>query len=125
MANRNQLRDRKVYSTELKLHIVKQIERGELGVTDVCRAYGVKSRDTVYKWIYKYSRSLEKGTLFVVEKDSLSKKLAELERRNKELEAALGRKQMESDFYRTMIELAEERHGISIKKKSGEEPSSD
>ena len=74
--------------------------------------YGIHSRETVYRWIYKYSRSLEKGTVLIVEKDSMSKKMSDLERRNKELEAALGRKQMELDFYKTMIELAEERQPL-------------
>ena len=123
MRKKVEIKDRRIYSKELRLHVVKQIESGKLTVTGACRVYGIHSRETVYRWIYKYSRSLEKGTVLIVEKDSMSKKMSDLERRNKELEAALGRKQMELDFYKTMIELAEERHGIEIKKKSGEEAS--
>ena len=125
MSKKVEIRDRREYSEDIRLHIVRQIESGELTVMGACRAYGIRSRETVYRWIYKYSRSLKKGTLFIVEKDSMTKKMSDLERRNKELEAALGRKQMELDFYKTMIELAEKRHGIEIKKKSGEAASSD
>lgn len=41
-----------------------------------------------------------------------------MEKRIKELEAALGRKQIQLDFTNKMIELAEEEYGIDIKKNS-------
>lgn len=125
MSKKESLRDRKIYSESLRRHIVGEIEKGNLTVSSACKVYDIGSRQTVYEWIYRYSKKLEKGTLLVMEEDSLSKKIKDLERKTKELEAALGRKQMEVDIYRTLIEIAEEDHGIKIKKKDGDDASND
>ena len=45
---------KRIFSLELKLELIKKIERGELRVCDVCKTYGVSST-AVYKWFRKYS----------------------------------------------------------------------
>jgi transposase-like protein len=118
---KTELQQHRIYSIELKKAVVSQIESGELSVIQACRVYGVKGKQTIYNWIYKYSRTLKKTTRIVVEKDSVDKRLKELEDRNRLLEAALGRKQMELDLYLHIVQLASEEYGVDLKKSFGEE----
>lgn len=120
---KKQIKQVRRYSTDLKKHIVSQIESGELSVSQAQRELGMKGCQSIYNWLYKYSRSLEKGTVIVVEKQSEEYKRTELIKANKELEAALGRKQMEIDALKKLIELASEEFGVDLKKSFGDKSS--
>jgi transposase-like protein len=109
------LRKRRQYSDEFKKQIVGDYESGEFSVRQLERLHGV-SDQSIYNWIYKFSTFNEKGFRVVEMKDSSSKKLQELEAKNKELEAALGRKQIQLDYLEKMIELAKSELDIDIKK---------
>jgi hypothetical protein len=61
----------------------------------------------------------------VVEDKSEAYRSQELERRIKDLEAALGRKQMEVDLLSKIIDLANEEFKTDLKKNLSKEPSSD
>ncbi len=58
----------------------------------------------------------------VVEEKSEAYRSKELEKRLKEAEAALGRKQMEIDFLNKLIEFADEEYKIDIKKNLSKGP---
>jgi Spy/CpxP family protein refolding chaperone len=60
----------------------------------------------------------------VVEPKSDTAKIKALEERIKELERTLGQKQLMIDFKDKMIELAEQRYNVDIKKKLGSKVSS-
>ncbi len=117
------IRQQRRYSESLKKTVVEKFEAGEWTVIEVCRIYDIKSKQTVYNWIYKYSRTLKKPTRFVMEKDSVDKKLKDLESRNNALEAALGRKQLELDLYKHIIDLASEAYDEDLKKSFGDQAS--
>lgn len=122
---KTELQQHRIYSTELKKTVVSQIESGELTVIQACRVYDVKGKQTIYNWIYKYSRTLKKTTRMVVEKDSVDKRIKELEERNRLLEAALGRKQLELELYSNIVQLASEEYGVDLKKSFGDTVSKD
>jgi len=124
MSRKKEIRQTRIYSLSLKKTVVKQVERGELTVLQACRTYDIKAKQTVYNWIYKFSRTLEKPIRVVVEKDSVDKRLQDSEKRIKELEAIVGRKQIEIDLYKHMVDLAKEEYGIDLKKNSGGRASS-
>lgn len=88
---------------------------GQLSVTNASREYDVRV-PTIYTWLNKYSRNLKKGTRLVMEKDSVEKTILDLRNRILELEAALGRKSLESDLYKTMVELASKEYKTDLKK---------
>jgi len=119
MSRKKEIRQTRIYSLSLKKTVVKQVERGELTVLQACRTYDIKAKQTVYNWIYKFSRTLEKPIRVVVEKDSVDKRLQDSEKRIKELEASVGRKQIEIDLYKHMVDLAKEEYGIDLKKNFG------
>lgn len=108
---------RRVFDLDLKLDLVRQIERGELTQGEVSRLYSV-SVQAVRKWLFKYSDLYKNQTRVVVEKRSVSKKNQELRDRVKELEQSLGQKQMRVDYLEKLLEVASERLGEDIEKKT-------
>lgn len=109
------LRKSRQYSVEFKKQIVAEFESGEFSVRQLSKLHGI-ANPVIYRWIYKFSTFNEKGYRIVEMKDSSSKKMQELEAKNKELEAALGRKQIQLDYLEKMIELAKSELDIDIKK---------
>jgi transposase-like protein len=109
------LKKHRHYSVEFKKQIVADFESGEYSVPQLEKLHGVPNK-SIYNWIYKFSTFNEKGFRVVEMKDSSSKKMQELGARNKELEAALGRKQIQLDYLEKMIELAKTELDIDIKK---------
>ncbi len=109
------LKKHRRYSVEFKKQIVADFESGDFSVPQLEKLHGVSNK-SIYDWIYKFSTFNEKGYRVVEMKDSSSNKMQELEARNKELEAALGRKQIQLDYLEKMIELAKSELDIDIKK---------
>lgn len=112
---------RRVFSQELKQKIVKDIEQGKASVLEASREYEV-SLVSIYKWLDKYSSYLKKGARLVVELSSEGYRSKALDKKVKELESALGRKQMEVEFLNKLIAVADTNLGIDIKKKSYTKP---
>lgn len=107
---------RRTFSEELKIKVVKDIESGKATIAQVCREFLV-SDVSVYRWLNRYSKFHKKGATMIVELKSEAYRSKELEKKIKDLEAALGRKQLEVEFLNKVIELASDDLGIDIKKK--------
>jgi transposase-like protein len=120
---RTTLRTRRIFSESLRKKIVSDLDSGKASIAAVMREYEV-SHQTVYNWVNKYSRHLQSYKTIVLQMDSEGYKTKELEKRVKELEAALGRKQLEVEFLNKMIELGKEKFGIDLKKNYASPPSS-
>jgi len=112
------LKPRRIFSDKLKKKIVKDIEQGKVNVAGVCREYQVSNR-SVYQWLQKFSSHLHSSTTLVIQMDSEQYRSRELEKKVRELEAALGRKQLEIDYLNKLIEIAGEDMGIDLKKSIG------
>lgn len=106
---------KRVYSEDFKLQVVKEYESGKYSVHELEKLYGM-SDDSIYSWIYKYSEYNRKSIHVVEMKDSQQSKIKELENKVRELEQAVGRKQINIDYLEKMIELAKEHYNIDIKK---------
>jgi transposase-like protein len=122
MKNGYKINQKRSFSEELRKQIVGQIERKELRIAEVSREYQV-SKAAIYNWLYRYSSTLKKGTRMVMEKDSQEKTTQELKNRIKELEAALGRKSMEADLFRVIVDLASDEYKTDLKKTFGDQVS--
>lgn len=129
MANRQeqgalwQRQPQRIFSESFKRQKVREIERKLTTVLEVSRQYEV-SRTAVYKWLDKYSMNNKQGVRLIIEPMSDAKKIKELQARIKELERLVGQKQIQLEFTEKMIEIAEERYQIDIKKKSASKRSS-
>lgn len=80
------------------------------------------STQSIYNWIYKYSEYNKKSIQVVEMKNSQTETIKAMEARIKELERAVGQKQMNIDYLEKMIELAEEHYDMDIKKNSNIPP---
>lgn len=113
------LKVQRMYSEELRKEIVHLIESGHLSVAQAMRDYDIRGKQTVYDWLYKYSRNLRKGTRIVMEKDSVEKSIQDLKKQIRDLEAALGRKTLESELYQNIVDLASKEYKADLKKNFG------
>ena len=108
-------RRRRTFSDTFKRQKVKEIELGLVKVSEVRKQYQV-SNSAVYNWISKFGTDNEKPERIIVETMSDTRALQDLQKRLAELERSIGQKQIEIDFYKKMIDIAEEHYGIEIKK---------
>jgi transposase-like protein len=109
------LQAKRIFSEEFKRQCVKEYESGQQTVQELGSLYGIKVQ-TIYRWIYRYS-TYNKKKLRIVEMDeSSTKKVKELQQRIKELERIVGQKQIQLDFFETMMEVAKDQLGLDIKK---------
>jgi transposase-like protein len=115
--------DRRIFSLEVKKRTVQDIEKGLCSVKQASRELGVSSV-AIYKWIDRYSRYLQKNRVMVVEDQSESYRSKELEKKLREAEAMLGRKQMEIDLLNKIIDLASAEYRTDLKKSILSPPSS-
>lgn len=106
------------FSEKFKKDVVSRIENNEFSVREISKLYGV-STTSVYKWVYKFSILYQKGYRQIVEPMSSTNKIKDLQKRIKDLEQAVGQKQMQVDFLEKLIEISESDLGIDIKKKAG------
>ena len=104
------------FSHSFKLRKVREMEQGKTRVSEIVKAYEV-SDAAVYLWIKKYG-TLQKPERTIVESKSDTGKIVSLQRRIAELERLVGQKELELQFRDKMIEIAEQKYGIDIKKKS-------
>lgn len=111
-----QERQNRYFTEEFKRQKVSDIDKRFVTVAQVCREYQV-STTAVRKWLYKYSAMRKKKERMVYETESETMKIKLMQERIKELERAVGQKQLKIDFLEKMIEFAQEDLKVDIKKK--------
>ena len=108
-------KQRRTFSTAFKKEKVELIDSGKLSVREVSDLYEV-SLTAVYKWIKKFSK-LPKDERIIVEKISEENKSKQLLETIRNLERSIGKKQLELDYYKAIVDLVSEETGEDIKKK--------
>jgi transposase len=116
--NLTAIQKQRQFSEEFKRTVVNEFESGKFSVPQLGRIYKIHVQ-IIYRWIYKYSNFNEKSIRIVEMKESSSEKLKNLEKKVKELERAVGQKQLYIDYMEKMMEIAKEDLGIDIKKNFG------
>lgn len=108
-------RQRRRFSETFKKAKVKEIELGRVKICELSKVYQV-SPTAIYKWMHKFG-SIKKPERIIVETKSDTQKILALKKRIAELERLLGQKEIELVFKDKMIDIAEDKYGIDIKKK--------
>jgi transposase len=114
-ANVKLISKQRKFSEEFKKSIVNDFESGKFSVPQLERLHSIDCK-SIYNWIYKYSRSNERGQRIVEMKDSSTQKLKALEQKIKDLERTVGQKQIQIDYLEKMIDIAKDELDIDIKK---------
>ena len=112
------LRQVRTFSESFKRQKVKELANCQITVTELSTLYGV-SKQSVYRWLYKYSDQHQKGTIQVVQMESESQKTKLYQQRIGELERIVGQKQLEIDFLTKLLEISSEELGVDLKKNFG------
>jgi transposase len=115
LTKKGSIRQCRVFSTQIKKQVVQDIEAGKCTVQQACDELLV-SHTSIYRWIGKFSRYLHKNKRLIVEDKSEAYQTKQLLQKVQELEAALGRKQMELDLLNKVLDLANTEYGIDLKK---------
>lgn len=121
MAKRDQFgltlfeRRRRTFSESFKRDKVREIESGQTRVSLICKQYSV-STTAVYQWLRKFGLQYQPQERLIIESMSDTNAIKELRERVAELERLVGQKQVEVEFYKKMIDLAQDHYGIEIKK---------
>lgn len=127
MAKRDQFtltlreRRRRTFSETFKRDKVREIESGQTRISSICKQYSV-SDTAVRRWLRKFGFQNQTQERLIIETMSDTLALKTLRERVAELERLVGQKQVEVEFYKQMIDLAQDHYGIEIKKNSSIQP---
>ena len=117
-----ELRERRIFSEELKKKIVKDLVAKRITLGQVVAEHQV-NRNSVYNWLYKYSPQHQPKPTLVVQMQSEEIKNHELRQRIADLERIVGQKQLEIDFLNKLLEVGSEELGFDLKKNFNASPS--
>ena len=112
---KSQRKSRKSFSEAFKKEKVELIDQKKISVKELSEIYKVSVR-SIYKCLKQFSK-YSAGERGVVEKISEAKKNIELVKHIQELEQALGRKQLELDYYKEVVNIISKEEGEDVVKK--------
>jgi|GEM_PF-475246 len=114
--------DRNSYSIEFKSKVVNEVLSGQLTKAEAQRVYGLGGKSAILNWMRKFNlvasynspdNNFITENLMPQKEDSLEK-----DQKIRELEKALQSEKNKSALYEKIIEIAEEKYGLEIRKKS-------
>lgn len=108
------------YSLAFKQKVVKEIEEGKINsIEEARRLYGIGGGDTISKWIKALGKNHLLAKVVRIEMQDEKDRIKELEKRNRQLEKALADEKLSNMCLESLVEIAQEKYGIDLKKKSG------
>lgn len=105
----------KRYSIAFKKHVVGEYEKGE-SLYALQARYGIGGSHTIARWVKQYGREGLRHKVMRIQQPEEQDRVKELEGRVKELEAALVQATLDRLMYQAMVEVAEEKYGLELKK---------
>lgn len=103
-------RTQKDYTLAFKMQVVEEVESGELSQDAAQRKYGIQGNATILVWLRKHGRLNWYQNTSMSKKPAPNKKIAELEKKIKRLEA-------EKVILNMAIDVADETLNTDIRKK--------
>jgi transposase len=107
------------YSVAFKMRVVEEVENGLISANEARKLYGIAGKSTIGDWVERYgmNKRLER-TVYVMTHDE-ELELIRLRKENRRLQRALDDSQLKSIALESIIEVAEEKYHIDLKKKYG------
>ena len=114
----------KHYSDDFKYQVVQEYLSSDCSQEELLEKYSIKGHSSITNWMRKFGlkeESIKRHTFNITMKKGNKKSSEELtlEAKVKELEKALEYEKLRSLALDTMIDIAEDKLKISIRKKSG------
>ena len=132
-----------IYNSDMKRKIIDEYLQQDVSQSFIMQKYNIKGHSSILSWIRQFGleamyelkkaeamkKAVDDKAILIAENQELKRRLSELEAKldskapDKQeleiLERKLKQAQMTADFYQTMVDIAEKRFGIEIKKKHG------
>jgi transposase-like protein len=108
-----------IYSDEFKRAVVQEVLDGIVGKEEARMKYGIKGNSAVLNWIRKFEPSKLNSMKSKKKSDLSCKTIEELEAENRRLREELDMEQLRVRALNVMIDIAEDRFNLPIRKKSG------
>ena len=116
------VKERTVFTDEDRTGIVAEYQAGKMTAAEIVKKYRLSSKQVLFSWMDRYLRE-ESLSLGASEANSTAKepeeRIRELELESRRLQKALNTETLRAKAFDTMIELAESKFNIPIRKKSG------
>jgi transposase-like protein len=107
------------YSVAFKMRVVEEVENGLISTADARRLYGIGGRETIQEWVKRYglNERINKVVYTMTRDEEIE--LIRLRKENKRLIKALDDSQLKSLALESLIEVAEEKYNLGLKKNFG------
>jgi hypothetical protein len=107
------------YSLAFQQKVVSEIESGQLSLGDAQRLYDIRGHGTIQKWIDKLGKNHLLNKVVRIEMKDEKDRVKVLEKRVRQLESALADERIKNIVLESLVDIAEDKYGIDLKKKSG------
>jgi transposase len=107
------------YSVAFKMRVVEEVENGLISVREAQKLYGIVGNGTIAYWVERYgmNKRLERTVYIMTHDEELE--LIRLRKENRRLQRALDDSQIKTIALESLIEVAEEKYHLDLKKKYG------
>lgn len=107
------------YSVAFKMQVVEEVENGLITVEGARKLYNIPGKGTIAEWVEKYgiNQRINKAVYVMTKTEELE--LIRLKKEVKRLQTALDDSQLRNLALETLVELAEEKYGLDLKKNYG------
>jgi transposase-like protein len=114
-------RSRNRYSVAFKMQVADEVENGLLSIAEAVKLYAIPGKATVWEWVKQYGINAKLNKAVYVMSGNEEKELLRLRKENRRLQKALDDSQIKMLALESLIEVAEERFHLDLKKKYGEQ----
>jgi len=114
---------RSFYSDSFKLGVILRVVNGELSKEQAQIKYNLGGNSAILQWMRKFGYCSDPDIDEPMAESHDTSDPEQLKKKVRQLEKQLQNERIRSEFYQTMIDVAERELGISIRKKSDTNPS--
>jgi len=111
------------YSDSFKLGVVMRVANGQISKEQARVTYNIGGNSSILEWMRKFGYCSDPDSQEPMAETHDKPDPQQLKKKVRQLEKQLKNERIRSEFYQTMIDVAERELGISIRKKSDTNPS--
>lgn len=117
------MKEVKKFEEAFKRRVVLEVVRGEISQEEARRRYRIGGKSTILKWMRSFAGMNPNvsgpNPLFILQGMSKDDDTRKLEEEIARLKAQLQHAELKGRAYQIMVEIAKEKYGIDLEKKSG------
>jgi transposase-like protein len=106
----------KRYSIAFKQKVISEIEEGKYTQRGSGKIYGIP-QGTIHYWLKKYGKYNVLNKIVRIEMKGEKDRIKQLEKEKMVLESALAQSHLKTLYLESLVEIAEEKYGVRLKKK--------